>query len=149
MCNVDQQQVGRKFNLQEKEVCNTPESRTNSSSTSNVGAANNCINIPDYFRSSTNKETDKRENRLLTMEIHSNFCDSFMGVSCFEDTFKLQLREGSHPYINLPIRVAYAPQDPLCEELDRLQKQQIIVLLDVDETSEWCKNFCAGPKCKW
>ena len=36
-------------------------------------------------------------------------------------------------------------QQPLKEDLDRLQKQQIIVPLDVDETSEWCSSFVLVP----
>ena len=37
-------------------------------------------------------------------------------------------------------------QEPLKKELDRLQKQQIIMPLGVDETSEWCNSFVLGPK---
>ena len=48
--------------------------------------------------------------------------------------FRLQVREGSQPYQALPRRVVYALWEPLREELEQLQKQQIIVLLAVDET---------------
>ena len=65
-----------------------------------------------------------------------------MGISCFEGTFKLQVREGSCQYHAPPRRVASS----LHEELARLQKQQIIVPLDVDETSEWCKSLMLVPK---
>ena len=65
----------------------------------------------------------------------------FTGIGCFEDTFKLHVREGSCPYQAPPKRVSYALQEPLWEKLDRLSKQQIIVYIDVDETSEWCNSF--------
>ena len=66
MYNVlDQQQVSRQFDLQTKEASGIPERRTNSTSTSSIGATNNCINIPDYFTSSAKKEADKRESRIL------------------------------------------------------------------------------------
>ena len=54
MCEVlDEQQVGRKFDLQTIETSGAPEGRTNSTSNSNIGTTNNCINIPDYFKMST------------------------------------------------------------------------------------------------
>ena len=37
-------------------------------------------------------------------------------------------------------------QETLKEELVILQKQQIIVPLGVEETLEWCNNFCLVPK---
>ena len=96
MCKVlDQQQVGRKFDSQTNEASGTPDSRTNSTSNSNVGITNICLNIPYYFRPSAKKEADKRGSRLLTMKIHIEFIDIFTGISCFEGTFKLQVREGS------------------------------------------------------
>ena len=55
-----------------------------------------------------------------------------MCISCFEGTSNLQIREG---------RIAYTLQKPLWEEPGRLQKQQIIVPLDVHETSKWCNSF--------
>ena len=41
--------------------------------------------------------------------------------------------------------MAYALQQPFKEELDRLQKKQIIVPLDVDKASEWCDSFIMVP----
>ena len=55
---------------------------------------------------------------------------------CFEETFSLQVIEGSHPYQAPPRRVAYALYKPLKEELKWLQKQQNIVLLGIDPMSE-------------
>ena len=53
---------------------------------------------------------------------------------------------GSQRYQGMPRRVACALQKPPREELDRLQKQQIIASQDVDETSELCKTFILVPK---
>ena len=64
--------------------------------------------MTDYLRCSTNKEADKKTNRLLTMKIHNVYSDIFTGIGCFEGTFTLQVREGSCPYQALPRKVAYA-----------------------------------------
>ena len=50
--------------------------------------------------------------------------------------FSMQVKEGSHLYQVLPRRVAYILQMPLKEELEWLQKQQIIAPLGVDKASE-------------
>ena len=55
-------------------------------------------------------------------------------------------RESSHQYWAPPRWVAYALQKPVQEELDRLQKWQIIVPLNIDETSEWCYSFVLVQK---
>ena len=52
---------GQKLDSQTKGAGVAPDSRTNSTSTRNIGAANKCINIPDYFRSSANKEANKQQ----------------------------------------------------------------------------------------
>ena len=56
--------------------------------------------------------------------------------------FPLQVKEGSHPY-EVPTEKSglCLIQRPLKEELEWLQRQQIIALLGVDETSEWCHSF--------
>ena len=55
--------------------------------------------------------------------------------------FRLKEMQGSWPYPAPPMRVAYSLQEPLREELDQLQKQQIIVTQGVDETLEWCNSL--------
>ena len=70
------------------------------------------------------------------MRIHNDFSGIFTGIGCFKGMFKLQVREGSHLHQALPRKVTNALQEPLQEELDKLQKQEIIVLLDIDETFE-------------
>ena len=42
--------------------------------------------------------------------------------------------------------MAYALQKPLKEELDQLQKMDIITPLGIDETVEWCNSFVLVPK---
>ena len=49
-------------------------------------------------------------------------------------------------YRALPRRVAYVPEGLLKEELEMLQRQQIIVPLGVDETSKWYNTFILVPK---
>ena len=78
----------QKFDLQTRETSGAPESRRNMTITSNIGAANNCINMPDYFRSSTNWETAKRASRLLTMKRNNDFSDIFTCTGCFDENSK-------------------------------------------------------------
>ena len=104
------------------------------------------VNILDYFRSSTNIKANKAGSRLMTQGIHKEFNEVFIGIRCFEGIFKLRVKEGSHPYQASARKVAYVLQQPLKEELYTWQKQEIIVPLDVEETSEWCNSFVLVPK---
>ena len=45
-----------------------------------------------------------------------------------------------------PRCIAYTLKEPLRKELERYQEQQIVVLLDVDKTAEWCNIFIIVPK---
>ena len=83
----------------------------------NVSPSN--VNILDYFRSSANVKADKGVSRVITQRIQNEFSDIFTGFECFKGTFKLRVKEGSHPYQALARRVAYALQQPLKQELDR------------------------------
>ena len=67
-------------------------------------------------------------------------------MGCFKCTFSLQLKPDSKPYQVPPRQVAYALQKPFKEELDWLQKIDIITPLDVNETVEWCNSFVLVPK---
>ena len=73
--------------------------------------------------------------------IHNEFRDVFSGIGCFKGTFKLKLREASWLNQAPQRRMTYAFHELLKEELEKLQKQQIIVPLAVYEMSEWCKSF--------
>ena len=140
-CKVLDQEMCRNLTCWQKEASGTQENISNNTRTSNIGTNNNCINILDYFRSSAKKEAEKRASTLLTMKKHNDFSDLFTCFGCFEGTFKLQVQKGSCPFQTPPRRVAYALQEPLWKELERLQRQQVIIPLDADETSEWCNSF--------
>ena len=60
----------------------------------------------------------------------------FSGIGCFEETSILQVKEGIQPYQVPPRRIACSLQKPLKEELEMLQRQQVIVPLGVAETSK-------------
>ena len=58
----------------------------------------------------------------------------------------MQLKPDSKPY-QAPLRhVVYVLQKPFKKELDWLQKMDIVILLGVDETVEWCNSFVLVPK---
>ena len=86
--------------------------------------------------SSPNIEVNKRKSTELTQKIHNVFDNVFNGTGCFEGTFSLQLKPNSKPY-QVPLKhVAYVLQKPFKDELDGLQKLDIVTLLGVDKTVE-------------
>ena len=56
------------------------------------------------------------------------------------------LKPDSKPYQAPPMHVAYVLQKPFKEELEQLQKMDIITPLGVDEMVEWCNSFVLVPK---
>ena len=79
-------------------------------------------------------------------KIHNTFGDVFNGIGCFKGTFSLQLKPDSKLYQAPPRCVAYALQKLFKEELECLQRMDIITPLGVDETAEWCNSFVLVPK---
>ena len=82
----------------------------------------------------------------MTQDIHNRFGNVFNGIGCFEGTFSLQLKPDSKPYQAPPRHVGYVLQEPFKEELEQLQKMDIITPLAVDEMVEWCNSFVLVPK---
>ena len=74
------------------------------------------------------------------------FDSVFNGIECFEGTFLLQLNPDSKPYQAALRCVAYELQKPFKDELDLLQKLDIITPLGVDETAKWCNSIVLVPK---
>ena len=82
----------------------------------------------------------------MTQKILDTFGNVFNGTGCFEGTFSLQLKPDSKPYQVPPGHVVYMLQKPFKEELEHLQKIDIITPLWVDEMAEWCNSFVLVPK---
>ena len=102
--------------------------------------------MTNYFLSSLNTEVHRKESIELTQKIHNVFDNVLNGIGCFEGTFSLQLKPDSKPY-QVPLRcVAYVLQKPFKDELDQLQKYDIISPLGVDEMAKWCNSFVLVPK---
>ena len=146
---IGDQHKSRKFNSQTIEASNGPSCKINKAPQINPDKANaNDTNasMPHYFSSGINRAVDKRVSQALTNKIHHVFSDFFSVIGCFEGTFTLQVKDARQPYQELP------PKDHLCtpgipeKEARKIQKQQIIVPLGIDETSEWCNSFILVPK---
>ena len=103
-------------------------------------------NTINYFLPGPNQDNDKRLSAEITQQLQRDFKAVFNGVGCFDGTFSLQLKPGSKPHQVPPRHVAYGLQKSFKEELELLQKQDIITLLGVDETVEWCNSFVLVPK---
>ena len=82
----------------------------------------------------------------MMQKIYTRFGNVFNGIWCFKGTFSLQLKPDSKPYQALSRHVAYVLQEPFKEELRCLQEMDIITLLGIDKTMEWCNSFVLVPK---
>ena len=74
------QQAGMKFDPQPIKPSSTPSCKANTDGeirSDNVDVINANANMPDYFRSSTDREVDKGVSWALTQRIHSEFSDVF------------------------------------------------------------------------
>ena len=104
-----------------------PNAVVNTTQTPNGQIDSNNPNVViDYFYSSQDTSSDKRDSTVMTKKVHDKFHDVFTGIGCFKGTFSLQLKPDSKPYQAPPRCVAYVLQKPLQEELERLQQLDII-----------------------
>ena len=60
--------------------------------------------------------------------------------------FSLEVKPDSKSYQVPPWHISYGLQKPFKEELERLQEQDIITSLGIDELVEWCNSFILEPK---
>ena len=81
----------------------------------------------------------------ITQQLQKDFSDVFNGIGCFDGTSSLQVKPESKPYQVPLTHVVYALQKPLRKKLERLQQQDIIAPLGVDETAEWWNSFMLIP----
>ena len=93
-----------------------------------------CTKATEYFLLGPTYESNKKKSAVSTQQIHKDFDDMFNGIGCFEGIFSLQLKSDSKPYQTPPRCMTYALQKPFQEELERLQKLDIIAPLGVEET---------------
>ena len=74
------------------------------------------------------------------------FDNVFNGIGCFKGTFSLQLKPECRLCQAPPGHVPYVLQNPFKDELDQLQRMDIITPLGVDKMVEWCNSFVLVPK---
>ena len=103
-------------------------------------------NTIDYFFPGPNCDSDRTVSVEITQELQRDFKDVLNGIGYFDCTFFVQLRPDSKPYQVSPICMAHMLQKPFEEKLKRLQKQDIVASLGVDESAKWCNSFVLVPK---
>ena len=142
----------RKANIEQdmhmvKKCCaNTDAHFKTKQGTNRQNGHNNTNKITNHFFSSSDVDADKRKSSKLMWEIHNTYGDVFNGIGCFEGTFSLQVKLDSKLY-QVPLRcVPCALQKPFKEELECLQKMDIITPLGIDEMAEWSNSFVLVPK---
>ena len=144
--NVTESNTTQEANVAEKSCINADADSKVNDKVNGHSNNTNPNTIPNYFLSSPNVETDKRKSIKLMWEMHNIFGHVFNGIGCFEGTFSLQLKPDSKPSQVPPRHVAYALQKPFKEEVEQLQKMDIITPVGVDKTAEWCSSFLLVPK---
>ena len=110
-----------------------------------TGNKNSKIN---YFLPGPNQDNDKKVSIEITQQLQRDFKCAFTRIWCFDGIFSLQVKPNSKPY-QVPIGcIVYALQKPFKEEYTCLPQQDIITLLGMDETAEWCNSFILVLKLK-
>ena len=132
-CNVRVSNIKQEMHTVEKGCRNTGADSKIKQCANGQSGQDNANKLTNYFLSSPNVEADKRKSIELMQEVHDTFGDVFNGIGCFKGTFSLQLKPDSKQYQAPPRCVAYALQKPLKEELEHLQRMDIITPLQVDE----------------
>ena len=107
---------------------------------------NNTSKSINYFVSLADIDADKRKSGAMMQKTHDTFGNVFNGIGCFKGKFPLQLKPNSKPYQVPPRQVLYILQKLFKEELECLQKMDIITPPGVDEMAEWCNSFVLVPK---
>ena len=80
--------------------------------------SNNSNVVIDYFYSSWDTSSNKKDSAVMTKKVYNDFHDVFNGIGCFEGTFSLQVKPDSKPYQAPPRHVVYALQKPLHDKLE-------------------------------
>ena len=150
--NIDSIQVEmakHKTNIEQEmhaveEGCTNTDTDLKTKQGANSQNGQNNPNKPiNYFFSSSNVDADKKKSSDLMQKIHNTFGDVYNDIGCFEGTLSLQLNPDSKPY---QVPVVYVLQKPFSEELDHLQRMDIITPVGVDMMAEWCNSFVLVPK---
>ena len=82
--------------------------------------------------------------KKIVLNLPSKYTKILM-IGYIEGTFSMLLKPDSKPY-QAPLRcLASILQNPF-QELERLQKLDILALLGVDKTLEWCNSFVLVSK---
>ena len=150
--SIQAEMAERKTNIEqetqvwEKSCANTYANSKTKQGISGQNGQNNANKSINYFFSSSNVVADKRKSSKMMQQIHNTFGYVFNDIGCFKGTFSLQLKPDSKPYQLPPRHVVYVLQKPFKEELECLQKMDIITLLGVDEMAEWFNSFVLVPK---
>ena len=143
--NVRKSNITQETHVGEKGCADTDADSKSKHSTKGQNNQDNAYKVTNYFLSSPNREADKRKSVKLTQEVHNTFGDVFNEIGCFKGTFSLQFKPDSKLY-QAPTRyVVHTLQKPFKEELEWLQKKDIIAPLGIDESTEWCNSFVFVP----
>ena len=82
----------------------------------------------------------------ITKQLQKECEDVLTGIGSFHGMFSLQVKLDIKPYQVPPWHIAYALQKPFKEELERVQQQDIITPLGIEQMAEWYNSFILVPK---
>ena len=92
-------------------------------------------NTVDYFLPGPNCDGDKKKSVEITGQLQRDFKDVFNGNGCFDGTFSLQIKPDSKQYRH-PKTFGICTTKTFQGGVERLQKQDIIAPMGVDDTAE-------------
>ena len=96
-------------------------------------------------RTRPDKDENMKVSDKLPHSIHQEFAEVFSGIRYSKGKLSFQEKDSMKPSQVTLSHVAYALQGPFKKELERLQKQQIIIPIGIIKPVEWCNSFVLVP----
>ena len=93
----------------------------------------------DYFIGGPQVKANRVASTKNPQIMHNSYSDLFTEIGHSKKNISVQNKADVKPYQTLHKCIGYELQEPSRKELEILQ--QILALLGVDETAEWCNSF--------
>lgn len=89
----------------------------------------------------------ERKNRAVPYAIPQDYQDLFSGLGCLPGTYSIKVDKNIQPVIHPPRKIPIALKDKVKEELDRMEREGVIV--KKREPTRWVNPMVTVTKPKW
>ena len=103
----------------------------------------------DYFLVWSDKQAEKERSAKVTKTVHQEFADAALDIGCFKSHILIAGKRWHKTLPSIPKVCSLYATRTLKEAIERLQQQQIIVTLGIDEMLKWGSSFVLMPKLNW